>query len=149
MTAIDEQAERDAIREFCPGCFADDLGGSWNHTTQGGYCNNCGAGGTVQIPVWAVESIRKQASWVGKRYYPADEDLRIQRELKYHRSLAELPPDRTAKAVEVGEEDGYWSVVQPQPGGTIQCSVKADSAEEALQKTKDRLPWPAAFEEPA
>jgi len=60
---------------FCTMCFASERNGSWGCTTMNNYCLNCGAGGTtVEIPEWAIENIRKNASWVGKRYYPCDED---------------------------------------------------------------------------
>lgn len=70
MTAED----RNKVEKFCPCCFASETSGSWDHVVIGGYCTNCGNGSTVDLPVWAIEEIRRNASWVGKRYYPCDED---------------------------------------------------------------------------
>lgn len=60
---------------FCPRCFASSDNASWGEPIMEGHCFNCGAGGcTVKLPRWAIEMIRKSASWVGKRYYPHEED---------------------------------------------------------------------------
>ncbi len=56
---------------FCPLCFASEESSSWGADVMDGHCFNCGAsGGTVHLPAWAISEIRKNASWVGKRYYP-------------------------------------------------------------------------------
>lgn len=62
------------IKSFCPCCFASSTEGSWNHAVVAGYCTNCGNGSTVELPEWAIAEIRRNASWVGKRYYPNEED---------------------------------------------------------------------------
>ena len=102
--------EQDEVREFCPNCFADDRGGSWGDGTQCGHCLNCGGNGTVTLPQWAVDSIRRQASWVGKRYYPATEDRKMATK---HAALLELVrrfPGRTMRLVKSG-----WSIEQRVP----------------------------------
>lgn len=80
------------VLAFCAGCFASSEDGSWDLTCDNQYCYNCGTVGTVQLPRWAVDSIREQASWVGKRYYPADEDKEAAEELAALRALAPLNP---------------------------------------------------------
>lgn len=67
--------ESDRKVPFCCKCFADERGGSWGEGTVQGHCYNCGSGGTTAwLPIWAVDMIRENASWVGRRYYPNDED---------------------------------------------------------------------------
>lgn len=78
---------RNDIVDFCPRCFADTRGGSWGHTANDWGCTNCGSPSTVAVPAWVVDSVRENASWVGKRYYPCQEDKDDQRELEYLRSL--------------------------------------------------------------
>lgn len=59
-------------RAFCTRCFAD-YNKEW---MQSNHCINCGSGGSlILLHIWAVESIRKNASWVGKRFYPDKEDF--------------------------------------------------------------------------
>lgn len=77
--------------QFCPSCFASNENGSWNHVVVDNLCSNCGSIGTVKLPRWAVESIRRSASWVGKRYYPSEEDLLNSRELRYLRHISAAP----------------------------------------------------------
>lgn len=71
---------------FCSACFATNENGSWgtngwsvNDVEIRGldcYCMNCaGHGEIVVISRRAANKIRESASWVGKRYYPDDEDL--------------------------------------------------------------------------
>ncbi len=65
--------------DFCPGCFATNLDGSCCPTGSDGTglqlgCDNCGGHHLLHMPKWAADSIRRQASWVGKRYYPNHED---------------------------------------------------------------------------
>lgn len=80
---------------FCPGCFASEENGSCNHTCDANYCYNCGYPSTIQIPRYAIESIRQQASWVGSRYYPNSEDKQIRLELKYLRGqIPDHPTDK-------------------------------------------------------
>ena len=133
------------ITEFCARCFADSHGGSWGEGTGSGGCYNCGASGcTVMIPVWAVESIREQASWVGKRYYPSQEDKELSRELRYLRSIAPAPAGRTVERVEYdGANPNDWRVTQALPdGSTISTTVRADHAGGALQAAEMILPHP-------
>ena len=78
----------DQTLDFCTLCFASSEDGSWGCTTSEGHCYNCGAGGAaINIPKWAIESIRKNGSWVCKRAYPSQEDREQVRELRYLRSV--------------------------------------------------------------
>jgi len=125
--------ERNAIIRFCPGCFADEHGGSWDHVVIGNHCTNCGATGTISIPKWAVESIRKQASWVGRRYYPCDEDHENYAERQALLSTIQTFPGRSA--FENPNEPGNWSVTQKLPKNrSVMTTVKADSLDKALRK---------------
>lgn len=126
---------------FCPCCFASSDGGSGGCNVMDGHCLNCGAGSSeaIKLPRWAIEEIRKNASWVGKRYYPSEEDKTHDNELKQLRSL--LPnklPGRTAT------KSGYgWHVVQLLHNGNVSTYVQADTEEEALEKAKTLLPFAA------
>ncbi|GAA4879295.1 hypothetical protein GCM10023310_69300 [Paenibacillus vulneris] len=71
---------------FCSGCFATNEDGSWGingwSVSQvkeyglGCYCLNCGGHGEIVIiSRRAANRIRESASWVGKRYYPIEEDF--------------------------------------------------------------------------
>ncbi len=130
-------------RWFCVRCFADDLGGSWGVGVlpDGAHCFNCGAGqSAVNIPRWAVESIREQACFVGTRYYPDDDYKKDRAELLLLRSKMPIPANRTAERALTAE--GHWNVKQPTSESSYtSVMVVADSAEEALEKTKGRLPW--------
>lgn len=65
------------IAQFCVCCFADSVwGGSWGGDVFQGGCMNCGAGGSsITLSLMDIKQIRQQASWVGKRYYPHEEDF--------------------------------------------------------------------------
>lgn len=138
------EEDRKAIRHFCVLCFADDRGGSWGGGPEGGYCSNCGSGGSdIAIPAWAVESIRKNASWVGKRYYPADEDKANYEERVALRMLAGDPPGRTAEPLD-DDDDGHdrWNVSQRlTDNSSISVTVKAPTMKAALEKARSILPW--------
>jgi hypothetical protein len=95
---------------FCPQCFATDNDGSWGHTVAGSVCTNCGSQSIIHIPAFAVESIRKQASWVGKRYYPHTEDVEATNERQALLKLVEFFPGRIALRL-----DKYWQVKQKMP----------------------------------
>jgi hypothetical protein len=125
--------ERNKLTQFCPGCFADEYGGSWDHVVMGNHCTNCGASGMVSIPKWAVDTIRKNASWVGSRFYPCAEDYEIWEERKALLSTIETFPGRTA--FENPNEPGNWSVTQKLPKNrSVMTIVKADSLDKALRK---------------
>lgn len=128
----------DDIRDFCPRCFASDLSGSWSHTVQDGYCSNCGASPSVRLPEWAVESIREQASWVGKRYYPNDEDTEMATELKELRSRMTEFPGRSIEKM----EPGLFRVTQKlNENTTTFIVVRADTEQEAWERSKVQLPF--------
>lgn len=125
---------------FCPCCFASSENGSWNHTAYEGGCSNCGAGPSIQLPPWAIDSIRQQASWVGKRYYPHAEDQEHSREVRALRSIVKEFPGRTA--CENVANPG-WSVTQVMPDGS-KCSMyffNAKSEAEALALARLELPY--------
>lgn len=119
------------LRDFCALCFADDKSGSWGHVTTPHYCMNCGAGAAIRIPAWAVRSIREQASWVGKRYYPHAEDCEAYEERK---ALLELVPEFPGRSAEEYEDrPGEWRVTQILPVGSVQTTRKADTADQAMR----------------
>jgi hypothetical protein len=142
-TAVAAAPDRMALVSFCTRCFADDHGGSWGAgVMDGGHCLNCGAGGAISLPRWAVEEIRRSASWVGRRYYPQSEDIEIHEERCALLALVPSFPGRTArpaKRIEQGErvpDEGRWEVEQTFPKGCISSTVEASSAEEAIEKTR-------------
>jgi hypothetical protein len=117
------------VVSFCPACFADEKSGSWDHVVVGQYCTNCGNGSTIIIPEWAVAEIRRNASWVGKRFYPADED---RERLEERADLLSVVPEFPGRDAKQGEE--RWSVWQLLPNGSsVITSVKADSKEAAMR----------------
>jgi hypothetical protein len=150
-------AEKERIRKlnellwFCAKCFASNENGSWGggidvaQDEKRTNCSNCGAWGcAVKIPRWAVESIREQASWVGKRYYPIDEDKARYAEIQALRALVTEFPGRSAEKIPEDHPDDVdqWWVHQELPhGGSTSTSVKAKSAEEALKKGRLLLPY--------
>lgn len=140
----EEKLDHKRLLWFCACCFASKEDGSWNHTTSEHYCLNCGArGGAVRIPFWAIESIRNQASWVGKRYYPNQEDKEHARELKYLRAL---PASFPGRITESDKEERYrWWVKQTLPAETgsqyVSTMVNATSAEDALEASRFLLPY--------
>lgn len=143
---------------FCTRCFATEVDGSWDHVVYGeesnNYCTNCGGGNTsVKLPRWAVEDIRQNASWVGKRYYPHQEDGEKNEELHRLRALVTEFPGRTAEELEEDplrppiREDGQtsfnWCVTQKLPGKGKRTSiyVKADGEQDALERARTLLPY--------
>jgi len=134
-----EESHLDRL-DFCPGCFATNEDGSWGSTVLGDYCMNCGAGGTVNIPRWAVKSIRRQASWVGKRYYPHEEDFEKHEEMKALRSLPKAFPGRTAEPCN-NEHNRFWVKQQLTENKSVTVSVTASSVEEAIEASRYSLPY--------
>jgi hypothetical protein len=133
------------LLNFCARCFASDDGGSWGCGTIDGHCFNCGAGwtGELKLPRWAIESIRSQASWVGRRYYPGPEDRENHEEIRRLRALPKTFPGRSA---ERDKEDKYrWWVSQDLPSSTgskrVTTSVKATSADDAIEASRYSLPY--------
>jgi len=132
---------KESINLFCTLCFASDSNSSWGSEVIPGRCFNCGAGGfVIEIPEWAVDSIRKNASWVGKRYYPSQEDFENAQELKKLRSTITSFNGRTAKQTE--DDPSRWIVSQQLSGDTTTfIVVSAASETEALEKSKTLLPY--------
>lgn len=115
---------------FCPYCFATDEDGSWQHTVDEQFCSNCGAvNSSVPLPRWAVDSIRAQASWVGRRYYPNSEDHEREQERRaLLGQISEFPKRRAEPSSEVGQ----WRVCQPlPPDGTREENVLVPATTEA------------------
>jgi len=127
------------LRRFCPRCFADEETGSWNHVVTGSHCTNCGSSSTIDIPGWAIDSIREQASWVGKRYYPNQEDYENRHELRLLRSKMTEFPGRTARPTHGG--DGWVVEQRTGPNTLTSTLVSAASADEALGRVKAELPY--------
>lgn len=136
---------------FCASCFASEEDGSWGHTVTavGGYCLNCGAGGVVALPTWAIKEIRRNAAWVGARYYPDDATKDERAELLALRKAIGNWPGRTATHFQI-EEAGpvRWCLRQDcmdkRRGVYVQCWTNAlpgETAEQAIARTADMLPW--------
>lgn len=148
-----EAKPREELLNFCSRCFASDDGGSWGIGTigaaegsgAGAHCLNCGANWTVdiKIPRWAIESIRSQASWVGRRYYPGPEDKENAKELRFLRSLPTTFPGRSAEPI--ADEPYRWWVKQLLPkgfsGASVMIAVKASSVEDAVEASRLLLPY--------
>jgi len=133
--------DRHKLASFCTRCFASDSDGSWGETVQGDHCFNCGAGGALSLPRWAVEEIRRNASWVGRHYYPNDEDRARQEEILRLRKQVTHFPGRSAAPPRL--PDRSWVVLQSVPAGTVSilCPTEISSAEEALEFARTRLPY--------
>jgi hypothetical protein len=131
--------ERVALIPFCPACLGSGDDSSWGELISEGYCCNCGNASTIMIPRWAVKSIRQQASWVGKRYYPHEEDFEQHAELEALRALAPDDPERTVKPVE--DQPGRFETKQPTEKGSLSTWVNAGSLDEAKLKAKVVLPF--------
>lgn len=132
------QADARDVVMFCPGCFADEGGGSWAHnvykTDSGAYCTNCGNGSCVALPKRAVESIRQQASWVGKRYYPHDEDRERYVERQALLALVTEFPGRSAVRLADDPDPPSWNVSQIMPDGRqVQTIVRAPDEATAIR----------------
>jgi len=131
--------KRVALISFCPSCFGSSDDSSWGESVTDRYCYNCGNSTVITIPRWAVKSIRQQASWVGKRYYPNEEDIERHKELEVLRALA---PDNPERTVSKTYEPRSFKTQQPNDrGGTTSTWVKADSMDEARIKAKVVLPF--------
>lgn len=131
---------------FCPACFASEENGSWGHVVESGYCTNCGNGSTLSVPRWAVESIREQASWVGKRYYPAEEDKERHAEIETLRGLMTEYPGRSVERDVDEDGEVHFNVKQDRPGGGYSTTMYSArygvaSAEQALERARTQLPF--------
>lgn len=131
---------------FCPSCFADEDGGSWNHQALESGCLNCGSSSTVVLPKWAVNAIRRSAAWVGSRYYPDDETKATYRELHALRKAIGRWPGRTVSAIE--DDLGGWQVRQEgsKAAGFVRTETRIpregdETPEQAMARRADCLPW--------
>ncbi len=149
-------SDRTAIIDFCPMCFAstDDSSGG-GEIVPNIYCMNCG-GHPIKAPRWAVQSIREQASWVGKRYYPNEEDTERQREIRYFRAHAPADPADEYKRLEADPDDRTQTVYLQltrhyagQSGTRSTMMPLADDTEATLEAAKTKLraalPYPPAL----
>jgi hypothetical protein len=129
---------------FCPQCFASNEDGSQGQVIASDQksvhtiCYNCGLNdGAVVLPRGAIESIRKQASWVGKRYYPHAEDMDAIEERYDLLRTIKVFPGRSAKQV---SDEKYWEVKQLLPdGSSVACYIDgavAHNAEEAIEASR-------------
>lgn len=124
---------------FCVKCFASSRDSSWGGELLKELCCNCGcAGSAIELEEWQIQSIREQASWVGKRFYPHEEDADQAAELRYARARLPIPKDRYARLC-IDETSRYW-VTQPNAKGGTSVIVEASSGPEALEKSRTRLP---------
>lgn len=133
------ESDPTALVAFCVRCFASSDDSSWGEVLLKEYCMNCGCNGPhLEIPRYDVKEIRRNASWVGKRYYPAEEDRKNREELERLRSEMTSYPGRS-----VSPADGEgWLVKQEKPDGTwISMYVDANSPNDALEKLRIKLPF--------
>lgn len=132
---------------FCCKCFAGEDAASWGEVLSE-YCMNCGSGGTpIRIPAFAANSIRQQASWVGKRYYANSEDKEAAEELKALRALVPSFPGRTARQAPTFDpaETAHWQVSQRLPNGTCTSiflpRLSGELSEDAIERSRYFLPY--------
>lgn len=122
---------------FCVSCFAS--GGEVVN-----YCLNCGAGGgIVELVQWQVDEIRRNASWVGKRYYPAEEDLEAVVERRALLANVTTWWGRTAKPIDLecssnpeADRDRWWVTQLHHNGRTTATTVSATSHDEAIEAAR-------------
>lgn len=143
-----KNAKGDEVGWFCVCCFADERGGSWGEGTipNAGFCANCGAASClVPIPLWGIDSIRKNASWVGKRYYPTEEDGETRAELNRLRCTLDpfKCPGRTVREWTDAEGKVIQMVEQRLPDGRSVSMFTEErlSHEAALAWAATRLPF--------
>lgn len=127
---------------FCSKCFADSDGGSWGEPAEYSNCYNCNTSsfghGITSLPKYIVENIRKNASWVGKRYYAHEEDYRINEELKTLRDKVGIFPGR--HVIKEGEHE-YLVIQQLSLNSHQMMFVKAADEKDALERSKSSLPY--------
>jgi len=131
---------------FCVQCFASEIDGSWYHLVErckdDNFCGNCGGHNTAcPLPRAAIESIRKQASWVGKRYYPHEEDSQAHLERIELLKLVKAFPGR--KALQSDPFNGWWSIDQKMPDGrTMFITTLAENEADAMESVRfSSLPY--------
>lgn len=130
---------------FCVCCFGSEEDASWGGDVFRDYCTNCGSGGSsVSLTRAAIESIRRQASWVGKRFYPHKEDKEREEELQDLREHASESAGREVEWVPPRDDlPGHYWVKQDTGEGSSTCKVvyKAASFPDALEQARAALPW--------
>lgn len=134
-----EESERPVW--FCPRCLASEEDGSWGGSVDENFCSNCSASGSgIRVPLWAVRSIREQASWVGKRFYPHTEDGDLARERAALRDAMQTFPGRAARPIE-GSPGEWWVDQYTDTGSRHSVMVTAPDEQAALAYARTRLPW--------
>lgn len=127
---------------FCPQCFASEEDGSMGGSVFPTYCTNCGTGwgdGAPKLKRYMVDSIRQQASWIGCRFYPGEEDRERHKERERLLSLVTNFPGRSVKP---SKEEGYFEVMQKMDRNrTMSVFIKADSPEAAAKLARGSLPF--------
>lgn len=142
------ETDRKRTMLFCVSCFAAEHdGGSWGGGLTSDYCANCGAGGSsFPLPLWAVEEIRRNASFVGRLYYPSEDDRERAVELAALRATINHFPGRTAERYTdrtTGVE--YW-VVEQRLSDRRRVSqmvrmLEAPTEADAIEWSRTRLPF--------
>lgn len=93
----------------------------------------------------ASEEIRKQASWVGKRYCPCEEDYERDKEVETLYCLMTEYPGRSVECCFDDETGVYFNVSQKTPGGcetwTTYSARQCGSADEALAHARKTMPY--------
>jgi hypothetical protein len=136
---LEAQKPADTI-QFCERCFATM---DWGIA----HCFNCGAGGTgVVMLKRQAESIRESASWVGRRFYPNEEDRENWAEVKALRRAIGTYPGRSAEWVPGNDgARGYWRLSQSLDNGrVVMTMVQAPEGmkpEDVIEQHRDALPW--------
>ena len=124
-----ERTIPDGWELFCCQCFASESSGSWDHVVVGSFCTNCCGNGTAfPLPKVAIESIRNQASWVGKRYYPHKEDTDLRAEVEALKRDAERYRWLSRKHANPVEKDWYvYGATGPFLSDSIDAAMREES----------------------
>lgn len=125
--------------QFCISCLCPD------HNNDSYSCLNCGScGSLIKLRRWQIDEICRNASWVGKRRYPTDEDIELAAEIKELRQLAahflgnQLPG---RKAIPPSEGMDSWMVSQDHNNKLRCVFVNATDENDALKKAVPLLPF--------
>lgn len=138
---------RNEVVPFCAQCFADDLGGDSGMSAEPGFCMNCGGGDVIKTPRWAIDSIRRNASFVGKRSYPHQEDRERHNERLDLLALVKEFPGRTGERDINYNGDVIYRVTQqlPQKGSNTQVCIMhghdSCTLTDAIREASKYLPY--------
>lgn len=125
---------------FCSQCYASSEDGSMGGTAYATHCTNCGASGpTLYVESYHVKALRAQASWVGRRFYPTDEDHANAAERERLLKLVRRFPGRSVRVL---KDVGQYEVKQVTgKGQSTSMFVQAVSVNDALEKSRRYLPY--------